>query len=161
MWKTGHSFIKAKLKESGALLAGEMSGHTFFKERWYGFDDGLYTGARLLELLARDTRKPAEIFRALPNTVNTPELNLKFAEGEHYAFMRKLLEKADFPDARVTTIDGLRVDFADGFGLVRASNTTPVLVFRFEADNEAALARIQQRFRALMHATQAGLQLPF
>jgi phosphomannomutase/phosphoglucomutase len=161
MWKTGHSFIKAKLKESGALLAGEMSGHTFFKERWYGFDDGLYTGARLLELLARDARQPKEIFRALPNTVNTPELNLKFTEGEHYAFMRKLLEKADFPDARVTTIDGLRVDFADGFGLVRASNTTPVLVFRFEADNEPALARIQQRFRALMQSTQAGLQLPF
>jgi len=161
MWKTGHSFIKAKLKESGALLAGEMSGHTFFKERWYGFDDGLYTGARLLELLSRDSRKPLDIFHALPNTVNTPELNLKFAEGEHYAFMKKLLANADFPDAKVTTIDGLRVDFPDGFGLVRPSNTTPVLVFRFEADNAAALTRIQERFRALMTASQSGLALPF
>jgi len=161
MWKTGHSFIKAKLKETGALLAGEMSGHTFFKERWYGFDDGLYTGARLLELLSHDSRSPAGIFAALPNTVNTPELNLKFAEGEHYAFMKKLLAQADFPDARITTIDGLRVDFSDGFGLVRASNTTPVLVFRFEADNEAALARIQDRFRKLLQATQPGLHLPF
>jgi phosphomannomutase/phosphoglucomutase len=161
MWKTGHSFIKAKLKESGALLAGEMSGHTFFKERWYGFDDGLYTAARLLEILARDSRAPQEIFASLPNTINTPELNLKFVEGEHYAFMHKLLTKANFPDARVTTIDGLRVDFDDGFGLVRASNTTPVLVFRFEADNETALARIQQRFRELMQTTQAGLELPF
>jgi phosphomannomutase/phosphoglucomutase len=161
MWKTGHSFIKAKLKESGALLAGEMSGHTFFKERWYGFDDGLYTAARLLELLSRDTRAPREIFASLPNTVNTPELNLKFAEGEHYAFMKKLLAKASFPGAKVTTIDGLRVDFADGFGLVRASNTTPVLVFRFEADSEAALQRIQQQFRELMLATQPGVKTPF
>ena len=161
MWKTAHSFIKAKLKESGALLAGEMSGHTFFKERWYGFDDGLYTGARLLELLSHDTRKPAEIFRALPNTVNTPELNLKFAEGEHYAFMQKLLDKASFPDARITTIDGLRADFADGFGLVRASNTTPVLVFRFEADNTAALERIQKQFRSLVLSVKPDAQLPF
>jgi phosphomannomutase/phosphoglucomutase len=161
MWKTGHSFIKAKLRESGALLAGEMSGHTFFKERWYGFDDGLYTGARLLELLSRDPRQPAEIFQSLPNTVNTPELNLKFAEGEHYAFMQKLLERASFPDARVTTLDGLRVDFDDGFGLVRASNTTPVLVFRFEGDNDAAIARIQQRFRTLLKETGAHLTLPF
>jgi phosphomannomutase/phosphoglucomutase len=161
MWKTGHSFIKAKLKESGALLAGEMSGHTFFKERWYGFDDGLYTAARLLEILARDPRPPQEIFAALPNTVNTPELNLKFPEGEHYRFMEKLLKLASFPDARITTIDGLRVDFADGFGLVRASNTTPVLVFRFEGDNTAALARIQKQFRELVLATKPDAQLPF
>ena len=161
MWKTGHSFIKAKLKESGALLAGEMSGHTFFKERWYGFDDGLYTGARLLELLSNDSRKPLDIFHALPNTVNTPELNLKFAEGEHYVFMQKLLDKASFPDAKVTTIDGLRVDFEDGFGLVRPSNTTPVLVFRFEGDNEAAIGRIQSRFRALLNQAGPALKLPF
>jgi len=161
MWKTGHSFIKSKLKETGALLAGEMSGHTFFKERWYGFDDGLYTGSRLLELISNDRRQPAEIFAALPNTVNTPELNLKFAEGEHYVLMKKLLDRADFPDAKVTTIDGLRVDFADGFGLVRPSNTTPVLVFRFEADNIEALARIQQRFRELLLAVQPGLNLPY
>jgi phosphomannomutase/phosphoglucomutase len=138
-----------------------MSGHIFFKERWYGFDDGLYTAARLLEILARDRRAPREIFTALPNTLNTPELNLKFAEGEHHAFMHDLLEKASFPDARVTTIDGLRADFDDGFGLVRASNTTPVLVFRFEADNATALARIQDRFRALVLATKPGVHLPF
>ena len=161
MWKTGHSFIKAKLKESGALLAGEMSGHTFFKERWYGFDDGLYTGARLLELLSRDARRPAEIFAALPNTVNTPELNLKFPEGAHYACMQKVLAAADFPGATIITIDGLRVDYADGFGLVRASNTTPVLVFRFEADNAPALTRIQQQFRALFQRLLPGTALPF
>jgi len=161
MWKTGHSFIKAKLKETGALLAGEMSGHTFFKERWFGFDDGLYTGARLLELISRDARPPLEIFRSLPNTVNTPELNLKFAEGEHHAVIGELLKAASFPGAQVTTIDGLRVDFPDGFGLVRASNTTPVLVFRFEADNETALKRIQDAFRALMQSVRPGLGLPF
>jgi phosphomannomutase/phosphoglucomutase len=161
MWKTGHSFIKAKLKETGALLAGEMSGHTFFKERWYGFDDGLYTAARLLEILAKDARTPQEIFAALPNTVNTPELNLKFPEGEHYTFMQRFLKQAKLPDARMTTIDGFRADFADGFGLVRASNTTPVLVFRFEADNQAALERIQKAFRTLLLATGPDLQLPF
>ena len=161
MWKTGHSFIKAKLKESGALLAGEMSGHVFFKERWYGFDDGLYTAARLLELLARDPRPVQAVFDELPDSVNTPELNIQFAEGEHYAFMQKLIQRARFPDARVSTIDGLRVDFNNGFGLVRASNTTPVLVLRFEGDDAAALAQIQGRFRLLLDATQAGLALPF
>jgi len=161
MWKTGHSFIKAKLRESGALLAGEMSGHIFFKERWYGFDDGLYTAARLLELLSRDPRPTQEIFASLPNTVNTPELNLKFAEGEHFAVIKELVQRARFPDAKVTTIDGLRADFADGFGLVRASNTTPVLVLRFEGDNQAALERIQNRFRELLLATRPGIALPF
>jgi len=161
MWRTGHSLIKAKLKESGALLAGEMSGHIFFKERWYGFDDGVYAAARLLELLSRDARPVAEIFRALPNTVNTPELQLKMKEGEHYALIKELVARAQFPDARVSTIDGLRADFPDGFGLVRASNTTPVLVFRFEGDNQGALDRIQSRFRELLHATRADLTLPF
>ena len=161
MWKTGHSFIKAKLKETGALLAGEMSGHIFFKERWYGFDDGLYTAARLLELLARDPRAVTDIFHSLPNTVNTPELNITFAEGEHHVFMKKLLTHASFSDARISTIDGLRVDFDNGFGLVRASNTTPVLVLRFEGDTPEALAHIQDRFRSLLGATQAGLTLPF
>jgi phosphomannomutase/phosphoglucomutase len=161
MWKTGHSFIKAKLRESGALLAGEMSGHTFFKERWYGFDDALYTGARLLELLSRDARKPAEVFAALPNTINTPELNLKLAEGEHFALIKELVAKAHFPGAKLTTLDGLRADFTDGFGLVRASNTTPVLVFRFEGDNQAAIERIQTQFRRLVHATRPQITLPF
>jgi phosphomannomutase/phosphoglucomutase len=161
MWKTGHSFIKAKLKETGALLAGEMSGHVFFKERWYGFDDGLYTAARLLELLSRDLRPVQEVFANLPNTVNTPELNVKFAEGEHYKAIEELIKVAAFPDGKVTTIDGLRVDFPDGFGLVRASNTTPVWVLRFEADNPPALARIQNRFRELIHRIRPGLALPF
>ncbi|HSD97001.1 MAG TPA: phosphomannomutase/phosphoglucomutase [Sulfuricaulis sp.] len=161
MWKTGHSFIKAKLRESGALLAGEMSGHIFFKERWYGFDDGLYTAARLLELLSRDPRPTQEIFASLPNTVNTPELNLKFAEGEHFTVIKELVQRARFPDAKLTTIDGLRADFSDGFGLVRASNTTPVLVLRFEADNQAALERIQNRFRELILSVRPGIALPF
>ncbi len=161
MWRTGHSLIKAKLKESGALLAGEMSGHIFFKERWFGFDDGVYAAARLLELLARDPRPVAEVFRSLPNTVNTPELQLKLAEGEHYALIKELVAAAQFPDARVTTIDGLRADFPDGFGLVRASNTTPILVFRFEGDNQAALTRIQNRFRELLHAVRPSTALPF
>jgi phosphomannomutase/phosphoglucomutase len=161
MWKTGHSFIKAKLKESGALLAGEMSGHIFFKERWYGFDDGLYTAARLLEILARDSRPPQAIFESLPNAMNTPELNLKFPEGGHYSFMEQFLRQTSIPGARITTLDGLRADFADGFGLVRASNTTPVLVFRFEADNAAALARIQLQFRTLVLAVKPDALLPF
>jgi phosphomannomutase/phosphoglucomutase len=161
MWKTGHSFIKAKLKETGALLAGEMSGHIFFKERWYGFDDGLYTAARLLEILARDPRPTQEVFAALPNSVNTPELHLKLVEGEQHALIQELVAAADFPDARVTTIDGLRADFPDGFGLVRASNTTPVLVFRFEGDTPEALARIQARFRELILRVRPTATLPF
>ena len=161
MWKTGHSFIKAKLRETGAALAGEMSGHIFFKERWYGFDDALYTAARLLEMLARDARSPREVFASLPNTVNTPELHLRLAEGEHYALIKELVAKASFPDATVTTIDGVRADFSDGFGLVRASNTTPVLVFRFEGDNPAALERIQIRFRELVLSARPGIALPF
>lgn len=161
LWKTGHSFIKEKLKESGALLAGEMSGHIFFRERWYGFDDGLYAAARLLEILARDPRPPREVFADLPNSVNTPELHLKLAEGEQHTLIEELLAVASFPDAHVSTIDGLRADFPDGFGLVRASNTTPVLVFRFEADNHEALARIQGRFRELVHRVRPGVVLPF
>jgi phosphomannomutase/phosphoglucomutase len=161
MWKTGHSFIKKKLKETGALLAGEMSGHIFFKERWYGFDDALYAAARLLELLSQDTRQPQAIFDSLPNTINTPELQIRFAEGEHFAAIERLVAAADFPDAKLTTIDGLRADFNDGFGLVRASNTTPVLVLRFEGDDEAALQRIQQQFRELIERVVPDAELPF
>ena len=161
MWRTGHSFIKAKLKESGALLAGEMSGHIFFKERWFGFDDGVYTAARLLELLARDKRSTAEIFRALPNAINTPELQWKLQEGEHFEIIKQLVARARIPNARVITIDGLRADFPDGFGLVRASNTTPVLVFRFEGDNRDALARIQDQFRELVRSVRHDAKLPF
>ncbi|WP_455365984.1 phosphomannomutase/phosphoglucomutase [Kaarinaea lacus] len=162
MWKTGHSFIKAKLKESGALLAGEMSGHIFFKERWYGFDDALYTAARLLEILSKDPRPATEIFGELPDSVNTPELNLNMAEGEHFKLIKKLVDNASFEGAKLTTIDGVRADWEDGFGLVRASNTTPCLVFRFEGDNEQALERIKNSFRELVKE-QAGpdIQIPF
>ena len=161
MWKTGHSFIKAKLKETGAPLAGEMSGHIFFKERWYGFDDGVYAGARLIELLAAKEEPPQQIFDALPNTVNTPELRIEFAEGEHYKFMDKLKQHASFNDAEVSTIDGLRADFSDGFGLIRPSNTTPILVLRFEADNQPALERIQNEFKAMIQNTQSDVVTPF
>src|SRR6185503_18736948 len=131
IWKTGHSLIKAKLKASGAPLAGEMSGHIFFKERWYGFDDGLYCGARLLEILSKE-KNPTEILDNLPDAPSTPELNWKLAEGEPQALMKKLLALKPFADARrVLTIDGLRAEYDDGFGLARASNTTPVIVLRF------------------------------
>ena len=161
MWKTGHSFIKARLKETGGLLGGEMSGHIFFKERWYGFDDALYSAARLLEIISRDSRSVSEIFGEIPNSVNTPELNIKFAEGEHHKFIEKFCETASFDGAKITTIDGLRADFEDGWGLVRASNTTPSLVIRFEADNEDALKRIQDQFGAAMKAVDASVELPF
>jgi len=162
MWKTGHSFIKAKLRESGALLAGEMSGHIFFKERWYGFDDALYTAARLLEILAKDPRSATDIFAALPNSINTPELKLDMEEGEHFKLIERMVANATFDDAKITTIDGVRADFDDGFGLVRASNTTPCLVFRFEAETEAGLARIKAQFRALAEAqATTPINLPF
>ena len=161
MWKTGHSFIKAKIKETGALLAGEMSGHIFINERWYGFDDGLYAGVRLLEILARDARSSSEVFAELPDSVNTPELNVAMQEGEPPVFIKRLLENAHFEGAAVSTIDGLRADFDDGWGLVRASNTTPVLVLRFEADDDAALARIMDEFRRVMLQVEPGLKLPF
>ncbi|MCI0505400.1 MAG: phosphomannomutase/phosphoglucomutase [Gammaproteobacteria bacterium] len=162
MWKTGHSFIKAKLRETGALLAGEMSGHIFFKERWYGFDDALYTAARLLEILSRDPRPATQIFGELPDSVNTPELNLNMAEGEHFKLIKKLVDNAKFAGARLTTIDGVRADWDDGFGLVRASNTTPCLVFRFEGDNQQALERIKDAFRRLVkEQADKNVQIPF
>lgn len=161
LWKTGHSFIKAKMKETGALLAGEMSGHIFFKERWYGFDDGLYAGCRLLEYLSRQPDVSATL-HSLPDTVNTPELNIRMAEGEHYALMEKLKTTARFPNAReIITLDGLRVEYEDGFGLARPSNTTPVIVLRFEADNPAALERIQADFRRVLREAAPDVKLPF
>ncbi|WP_297444419.1 phosphomannomutase/phosphoglucomutase [Acidiferrobacter sp.] len=156
MWKTGHSFIKARIRQGDVLLAGEMSGHIFFKERWTGFDDGLYAGARLLELLAKDPASPAAVFAALPNTVNTPEIQLPVTENPH-ALVDLLIQAARFADAKVTTIDGLRVDFPDGFGLIRASNTTPILVLRFEGTTRAALERIEARFRELVKAVRPAL----
>jgi phosphomannomutase/phosphoglucomutase len=161
MWKTGHALIKAKLKETGAPLAGEMSGHMFFNERWYGFDDGLYAGARLLEIVSRwpDANWP---LKRLPNALSTPELNLKMNEGEPHALIARLQQLGRFPGAReLVTLDGVRAEYADGFGLARASNTTPVIVLRFEADNAEALARIQGEFRAALQGVWPGLQVEF
>jgi phosphomannomutase / phosphoglucomutase len=161
LWKTGHSLIKLKMKESGALLAGEMSGHTFFKERWYGFDDGLYAAARLLEILSSHT-DPSAALEALPDSVSTPELNVACGGQSPHALIAKLAESATFPGAtEVIRIDGLRVEYAEGFGLARASNTTPVIVLRFEADTEPALKRIQSEFRRVLAASAPGLALPF
>jgi len=161
MWKTGHSFIKAKLAETGAPLAGEMSGHTFFKERWYGFDDALYAGARLLEILSR-SHDASGVLNSLPDAPSTPELQWKLAEGEPHALIATLQAAKPFPNAaRILTIDGVRAEYADGFGLARASNTTPVIVLRFEADTQDALKRIQQEFRAALQPLKPGAALPF
>ncbi|MFA7506255.1 MAG: phosphomannomutase/phosphoglucomutase, partial [Burkholderiaceae bacterium] len=161
MWRTGHSLIKAKLRETGAPLAGEMSGHVFFKERWYGFDDGLYAGARLLEILAREA-DPSRLLNALPNSPTTPELQLKTAEGENFSLVERLRKEAKFERAtEVITIDGVRAEYPDGFGLARPSNTTPVVVLRFEADDDAALARIQDDFRRAILAVAPDAKLPF
>ena len=163
LWKTGHSLIKAKLQETGAPFAGEMSGHIFFGERWYGFDDATYTAARLLEILSRFD-DPSAVLDALPTSFNTPELNVACAEGEHHAVVAELLARVAagrlaFAGGEVGTIDGLRVDFADGFGLVRASNTTPVLVLRFEGHTPEALQRIEQQFMAALRAVKPDAQV--
>ena len=163
LWKTGHSLIKAKLKETGAPLGGEMSGHIFFSERWYGFDDAMYSAARLLEILSRHAN-PSAVLDALPTSFNTPELNVPCAEGEHHAIVIELQARvADgrlkFAGGEVGLIDGLRVDFADGFGLIRASNTTPVLVLRFEGHTPEALARIEQQFMAILRAIKPDAQV--
>jgi phosphomannomutase/phosphoglucomutase len=161
IWKTGHSLIKAKLRETGAPLAGEMSGHTFFQERWYGFDDAMYAGARLLEILSRSADAGAPL-KQLPNAPSTPELNWKLAEGEPHALVARLQASRPFPGAKsVLTIDGVRAEYADGFGLARASNTTPVIVLRFEAETAAGLARIQQEFRAALQPLKPDAPLPF
>ncbi len=160
MWCTGHSLVKAKMKETGAKLAGEMSGHIFFNDRWYGFDDGLYTAARLLEILAR-VPDPGALLEGLPDASSTPELQVPLAEGENAALVQALRERGHFEEAEIITVDGLRVEYPDGFGLVRASNTTPVLVLRFEADDAAALARIQQAVKAALLAIRPDLSIPF
>ncbi len=161
MWNTGHALIKAKLRETGAPLAGEMSGHMFFNERWYGFDDGLYAGARMLEIISRwpDANWPLQ---HLPNALSTPELNLKMQEGEPHRLIARLKQSGNFSGAReLITIDGVRAEYADGFGLARASNTTPVIVLRFEADNAAALARIQAEFKMALESVWPGLDADF
>ena len=161
MWKTGHSLIKAKMKETGAALAGEMSGHVFFKERWFGFDDGLYSAARMLEILSKKAGTSSEIFAQLPDSCNTPEIQLQFAEGEHYKFMEKFKSTAQFEGADISTIDGMRVNWDTGWGLIRPSNTTPCLVLRFEAEDEATLQQIQEQFRQQILATDSSLKLNF
>ncbi len=161
MWQTGHSMIKAKLAETGAPLAGEMSGHTFFKERWFGFDDGLYTGARLLEIVSRQADASA-LLEALPQGVSTPELKIEMQEGEPHALIARLQKEGKFAGAtEINTIDGVRAEYADGFGLARASNTTPVVVLRFEGDSDDALARIQAEFRQALLALAPDAKLPF
>ncbi|MCP4412804.1 MAG: phosphomannomutase/phosphoglucomutase, partial [Gammaproteobacteria bacterium] len=161
MWRTGHSFIKAKMKETGALLAGEQSGHIFFKERWYGFDDGLYAGARLLEILSNEVERSARVFSHLPESISTPELNLDMADDVKFDFIDKLAEEGDFAGGKITDIDGIRVDYSTGWGLVRASNTTPCLVIRFEAETDADLKNIQAVFRQQLLRFDSDLVLPF
>ena len=159
MWKTGHSLMKAKLRELRAPLAGEMSGHIFFGERWYGFDDATYTAARLLEIVSR-SKNPSKVLNALPTSFSTPELNVACAEGEPKRVVEQLLANANFPGAQeIVTIDGLRVDYKDGFGLIRASNTTPVLVLRFEGHTAAALQRIETEFMAALRAVKPDAQV--
>ena len=161
MCRTGHSLVKAKLAETGAPLAGEMSGHIFFKERWFGFDDGLYTGARLLEILSK-TDDPSATLEALPTAFSTPELKLEMNEGEPFTLIDALKHNAKFEGAEsVSTIDGVRVDYADGFGLARPSNTTPVVVLRFEGETPAALDRIKGQFRDQLKALAPTARLPF
>jgi phosphomannomutase/phosphoglucomutase len=161
MWKTGHSLLKAKLKETGALLGGELSGHIFWKDRWFGVDDGLYTGARLLEILTRDA-DPSARLNALPSAPSSPELHLQLEEGENFALVDALRRDADFPGAeRIVDIDGLRVEYPDGFGLARGSNTTPVVTLRFEGETPQALRRIQQDFARVILAAKPDARLPF
>lgn len=161
MWKTGHSLVKAKLKETGSPLGGEMSGHIFFKDRWYGFDDGLYAGARLLEILSRASDMTATL-NNLPQSASTPELQLKLTEGENFSIIAAMQATAQFPGAdEVITIDGLRVEYPDGFGLARSSNTTPVIVMRFEAETPAALSRIQAALKQAVLAVKPDAELPY
>jgi len=161
MWKTGHSLIKSKLAEIDAVLAGEMSGHIFFKDRWYGFDDAIYAGARLLEIIADSPTSCAELFDFIPNSINTPELKIMVNDHEKFSLMKKLISAANFHSAEKITIDGLRVNFAEGWGLIRPSNTTPCLVLRFEANSETVLKNIQNLFRSLLVSVQPDLELPF
>lgn len=161
MWKTGHSLVKAKLKETGSPLGGEMSGHVFFKDRWYGFDDGLYAGARLLEILSK-VADMTKTLNDLPQSTSTPELQLKLNEGENFAIIEQMQKNANFPGStEIISIDGLRVEYPDGFGLARSSNTTPVIVMRFEAESPEALARIQAALKAAILAVKPDAVLPY
>ncbi|QLF93839.1 phosphomannomutase/phosphoglucomutase [Pseudomonas sp. ABC1] len=161
MWKTGHSLIKKKMKETGALLAGEMSGHIFFKERWFGFDDGIYSAARLLEILSHDPRDAEQVFASFPSDLSTPEINITVTEESKFTIIDALQRNAQWGEADLTTLDGVRVDYPNGWGLVRASNTTPVLVLRFEAESDDELRRIQDVFRSQLRSVAPDLNLPF
>ena len=160
LYKTGHSLLKAKLFESGAVLAGEMSGHIFFRDVWYGFDDGIYSAARLLQILAADGRDADSVFDELPDSVSTPELMVAVPDERKFDLCDELQRDADFPGANVITIDGLRVEFTDGWGLIRASNTTPMLTMRYEADTLEALWRIQVLMRDYLLEHEPGLDVP-
>jgi len=161
MWKTGHSLIKKKMKQTGALLAGEMSGHIFIAERWYGFDDGLYSAVRLLEILAASTADAEALFAAFPDDISTPEINIDVTDERKFSIIDALQRDAAWGDAELTSIDGMRVDYTHGWGLVRASNTTPVLVLRFGAESDVELQRIQAVFRTQLLRVAPDLQLPF
>jgi phosphomannomutase / phosphoglucomutase len=161
MIRTGHSILKAKINELKAPIGGELSGHIFFKERWYGFDDGIYAAARMLEIIAKRDCSSADIFADIPNSINTPELKLTIADDRKFKFMEEFIDRARFADANITTIDGIRVDFKDGFGLMRCSNTSPAITFRFEGDNQAALMRIEKEFRDQILVLNKELKLPF
>lgn len=161
MWKTGHSLIKAKMKETGALLAGEMSGHIFFKERWFGFDDGIYSAARLLEIISLDSRNVDQVFSAFPVSHSTPEITVEVTDENKFAIIERLQREAKWGDASITTLDGVRADYPKGWGLVRASNTTPMLVLRFEGDSPEDLAQIQALFREQILALEPDINLPF
>lgn len=161
MSPTGHSLVKRIMKESNAILAGEMSGHIFFKDRWYGFDDALYSACRLLEMLSSSSLSVAEQFALIPNSVNTPEIKIPLCEEEKFKFMQEFIDKSDFSGADLIKIDGLRVEYPDGWGLLRASNTSPCLVARFEANDALSLTKIQDLFKKQLHALDQDLVLPF
>ena len=159
IYKTGHSLIKAKMKEVSSPLGGEMSGHIFFKERWFGFDDGTYAGCRLLEILSASPNASA-VLNALPTSFSTPELNVACAEGEPHRLVDQLIESVRFAaPAKISTIDGVRVDWPDGFGLIRASNTTPVLVLRFEGQTQEAMHRIEGEMLALLRSVKPDARI--
>jgi len=157
MWKTGHSLMKAKMQETGALLGGELSGHIFFKERWFGFDDGMYAAARLMEIMSLRDQDLDTIFNSFPNLPSTPEIKIAVADERKFEIIEELISQGHFDEGKFTTIDGLRVDFAHGWGLVRASNTTPALTLRFEAKDQAMLEKIQEQFRAELAKIDASL----
>lgn len=161
MIQTGHAILKAKVKEVNAPVAGELSGHIFYSERWYGFDDGIYDAARIVELLSQDSRTCSEIFATIPDSINTPELKMDMADDKKFKFMEDFAVKAEFGDAKVITTDGLRIEFKDGFGLMRPSNTTPIIIFRFEGDTQEALVHIQKIFREQLLKFSKDLVLPF